>query len=174
MLVAHLCPTLCNPMDCSLPHSSVHGIFQARILEWIAISFSSGFSQPRDWSQVSCIAGRFFTIWAIWEAINYYIQQSITDIERNMPFFKDTHNKLSGKKKSWLDVFSIKIKIKFSSYINPLSSGLGASKLGAWLSISDCAGHMIGHNYLAPLLHQKKQPRNQWACSKNSIVDTEI
>ena len=48
------------PMDCSLPGSSVHGIFQARILEWVAISFSRGSSQPRDRTWVSCIAGGFF------------------------------------------------------------------------------------------------------------------
>ena len=47
----------CDPMDCSLPDSSVHGILQARILEWIAISFSRGFSWPRNWTWVSCIAG---------------------------------------------------------------------------------------------------------------------
>ena len=46
--VAQLCPTLCGPMDCSLPGSSIHGIFQARVLEWVAISFSGGSSQPRD------------------------------------------------------------------------------------------------------------------------------
>ena len=46
--VAQSCPTLCNPVDCSLPGSSVHGFLQARILEWIAISFSRGSSQPRD------------------------------------------------------------------------------------------------------------------------------
>ena len=62
--VAQSCPTLCNPMDCSLPGSSVHGIFQARILEWVAISFSRGSSRPWDWTQVFCIAGRRFTIWA--------------------------------------------------------------------------------------------------------------
>ena len=56
---------LCDPTDCSPPGSSVHGIVQARILEWIAISFSRGSSWPRDQTQVSCIAGRFFTIWAI-------------------------------------------------------------------------------------------------------------
>ena len=55
-------------MDCSLPGSSVHGIFQARILEWVAISFSRS-SQPRDWTQVSHIIGRRFIIWAIREAI---------------------------------------------------------------------------------------------------------
>ena len=62
--VGQLCPALCNLMDCSLPGSSVHGIFQARILEWVAIPFSRASSQPRDWTQVSCIAGRFFTVWA--------------------------------------------------------------------------------------------------------------
>ena len=48
VLVTQLCPTLCNPMDCSQLGSSVHGILQARILEWVAISFSRGSSQPRD------------------------------------------------------------------------------------------------------------------------------
>ena len=60
MLITQSCPTLCNPTDCNPPGSSVHVISQARILEWIAISFSRGFSQPRDQTQVSCIAGRFF------------------------------------------------------------------------------------------------------------------
>ena len=60
--VAQLCPTLCDPMDCSLPGSSVHGILQARILEWFAISSSRGSSRPRDQTQVSHIAGRHFTI----------------------------------------------------------------------------------------------------------------
>ena len=50
-------------MDCSLPDSSVHGILQARILEWVAISFPKESSRPKDWIQVSQIAGRFFTIW---------------------------------------------------------------------------------------------------------------
>ena len=58
------CPTLCDPTDCSLPGSSVHGIFQASILEWVAISFSRRSSQLRDWTQVSCIIGRHFTFWA--------------------------------------------------------------------------------------------------------------
>ena len=50
--VAQSCPTLCSPMGCSLPDFSVHGIFQARVLEWVAISFSRGFSQPWDWTRV--------------------------------------------------------------------------------------------------------------------------
>ena len=54
-------PTLCDPGGCSPPGSSVHGILQARILGWVAISFSRGSSQPRDQTQISCIVGTFFT-----------------------------------------------------------------------------------------------------------------
>ena len=63
--VAQLCLTLCDPMDCGLPGSSVHGILQARILDCVAVPFSRGSFQPRDGTQVtlvvSCVAGRFFT-----------------------------------------------------------------------------------------------------------------
>ena len=62
MLATQSCPTLHNPMDCSPPGSSVHGILQARILEWIAILFSRGSSWPSSRTQVSCITGRFFII----------------------------------------------------------------------------------------------------------------
>ena len=58
--VIQSCPTLWDPMDCTLPCSSVHGIFQARVPEWVAISFSRGSSQHRDWTQVSCIVSRRF------------------------------------------------------------------------------------------------------------------
>ena len=74
--VTQSCPTLCDPIDCSLPGSSVHGIFQARVLEWIAISFSRGSSQPRDWTQVSCIVDRRFTVWATREEI-YSLSHSV-------------------------------------------------------------------------------------------------
>ena len=67
VLVAQSCPIFCNPMGCSLPGSSVPGIPQGRILEWVAI-FSRGSSQPRDQTWVSCIADRFFTDWATREA----------------------------------------------------------------------------------------------------------
>ena len=67
-LVTQSCLALCNPMDCSLPGSSVNGILQARILEWVATSSSRGSSWPRDRTPVSYITGRFFTVWAIREA----------------------------------------------------------------------------------------------------------
>ena len=63
VLVAQSCPTLCDPMNCSPPGSSVHGIFQARILRWVAILFSRESSQPWDQTWVSCPSGRFLTIW---------------------------------------------------------------------------------------------------------------
>ena len=71
--VAQSCPTLCGPMDCSPPGSSAYRIFQERILEWGAIPYYRGSSQPRDRTCISCIsspavAGRFFTTSAIWQA----------------------------------------------------------------------------------------------------------
>ena len=68
--VAQSCLTLCDPKDCSLPGFSIHGIFQVKILEWVAISFSRGSSRLRDWTQVSRIAGRRLTLWATREANN--------------------------------------------------------------------------------------------------------
>ena len=78
--VAQLCPSLWDPMDCSLPGFSVHGIFQARVLEWVAISFSRGSSCPRDRTQVSCIAGRCFTLWATRVNAHLCVQFSFTQI----------------------------------------------------------------------------------------------
>ena len=62
VLVPQSCLTLCDPMDCNLLGSTVHGILQAKILDWVAISFSEGSSHPKDQTRVSCIAGRFFTM----------------------------------------------------------------------------------------------------------------
>ena len=66
--------TLCYPIACSPPGSSVHGILQERIVEWVAISFSRGSSWPRDRTQVSRIEGRCFNLWATREALNKYKQ----------------------------------------------------------------------------------------------------
>ena len=71
-LVAKSCPTLCDPMDCRLPGSSVHGLSQTRILEWVAISFSGGSFWPRDRTGVSYIGRWFLYHWAIRKAHTYY------------------------------------------------------------------------------------------------------
>ena len=76
----------CDPMDYSLPGSSVHGVLQARILVWVAIPFSRGSSQPRNQTQVSCIAGRFFTSWATKEAQHVHFLLSVITLRHR--FFK--------------------------------------------------------------------------------------
>ena len=68
LLVAQSCLTLCDPMVCSPPGSSVHRILKARILEWVAIPFSKGFPWSREGTRISCIAGGVFTVWATREA----------------------------------------------------------------------------------------------------------
>ena len=68
-VIAQLCPTLCDPMDCSPPGSSVRGIFQTRILEWVDNPSSRGSSWPKGQTWVSPLAGRFFTIWATREGL---------------------------------------------------------------------------------------------------------
>ena len=74
VFIAQSCLTLCNPMDCSPSGASVHGILQARILEWGAIPFSRGSSQPTDQTQISSIVGRCYNLWATREAsVRVYI-----------------------------------------------------------------------------------------------------
>ena len=76
------CLTLCSPMDRSLPGSSLHGILQARMLEWVTMTSSKGSSQPRDQTQVCYVppslAGGFFTTSATWEALSYLLLSHIS------------------------------------------------------------------------------------------------
>ena len=84
--VAQLFLTLCDPMDCSLPGPFVHWVLQERIREWVAIPFSRGYSWPRDWTWVSCIAGRFFTVWvtrAYW--LLFYYNCRLISTETSWP-----------------------------------------------------------------------------------------
>ena len=73
VLIAQSCPTFCDPLDHSPPVFFVHGILQARILEWVAIPYSRGSFQSRDWTWVSCNASRYFTVWATGEAHIYIL-----------------------------------------------------------------------------------------------------
>ena len=86
--VAQSCPTLCNPMDCSLTGSFIHGIFQTRILEWVAISFSRGSSQSRDRWELSDVSNKNIRHWThafrplIWHLLNtHYIQCTVISTE---------------------------------------------------------------------------------------------
>ena len=76
--ITQSCPTFCNPMDCSPPGSSLHGFLQARVLEWVAISFSRGSSWPRDRTWVSHIPGRRFNLWAARKALVDYTKKIFT------------------------------------------------------------------------------------------------
>ena len=84
--------SLSDPMDCSLPSSSDHGIFQTRVLDWVAVSFSRRSSRPRDWTQDSHIVGRCFTIWATREVSQRMLR-------------------ITKEKDSWLKAFSFKLAI---------------------------------------------------------------
>ena len=101
-LVNQSCPTLCDRMDCSLPGSSVHRILQARILEWVANSFSRGSSWPRDWTQVSGIAGRPFTVWATREAHQIHMAHQSPHLRETflqVPLCTSLHPRYGGKRK---------------------------------------------------------------------------
>ena len=104
------CIWLCNPMDSSPPRSSVHGILQARTLEWSAISFSRGFSWPRDWTQVSCIAGRFFTIWATRKSNSY-----VTSISDRPKANKSILKEITPE--YWLEGLRLKLKFQYFGYL---------------------------------------------------------
>ena len=109
--VTQSCPTLCDPMDCSPPGSSVHEIFQARILEWVAISSSGGSSRPRDQTHISCIScmGRqiLYTVATTWEAI-----KSILVLKKCRTMFKN--------KKSFIIPFSPSREIRVVYSLNSL------------------------------------------------------
>ena len=99
--IAQSCPTFCNIMD-----YTVHGILQARILEWVAVPISKGSSQPRDWTQVSRIAGGFFTNWAMREAIAWEMSAIVQWFEHSLV----------------LSFLGIRLEIDFFSVLWPLLS----------------------------------------------------
>ena len=111
--ISQSCLTLSDPMDCSLLGSSIHGIFQARILEWVAISFSRVTSCPRDWTRVSHIVGRRFTVWATREAIEIIwlnmlclyqrmLFRCLIEWARSMYINKDHKYRILYMKKQWI------------------------------------------------------------------------
>ena len=103
-LVAQSCPALCDPMDCSLPGSSVHGILQTKILKWVAIPFSRGSSQPRDRTQVSCIASKFFTIWATRESESETAPSCPTFCDCSLPS-SSIHGIFQAKVLEWVAIW---------------------------------------------------------------------
>ena len=107
--VLQSCPALCNPMDCSRPGSSVHGILQTRVLEWVVISFSRGSSPPRDRVRLSCIADRLFTNWTSREYIPRVLHKMKNISSRSVFSFSPFHGSF------WLKVHTFGKEIKWSS-----------------------------------------------------------
>ena len=104
ILVTQLCPTLCNPVDCSPPGSSIHGILQSRILEWVVIFFSRGSFWPKDPTQVSWITSRFFTVWVTKEALTSW------QIEGEKGGSSDRLYFLGLQKSLWMVTAAMKLK----------------------------------------------------------------
>ena len=116
--VVQSCPTLCDPMD-----YTVHGILPARILEWVAVPFSRGSSQPRDWIQVSHIAGGFFTSWATWES-GYQIRtvfRARSKFKRMMCYFKTSVMGIPWWSSGYSFVLSL-LRERIQSLVRELSS----------------------------------------------------
>ena len=113
--VSHSVMSDCDPVDCSSPGSSVHGFLQARILEWVAIPFSRASFWPRDWTQVACNTGRFFTVWAarevqkVLELDNYFkaailsthvsIRENLIMINKKINFLRRVIKTIRNKQK---------------------------------------------------------------------------
>ena len=126
--VAQLCLTLWDPMDCSLPGSSVHGIFQARILEWVAIAFSRGSSRPRDWNRVSCIVGRHFTV-----SINS----------------SNEYSGLISFRIDWFDFLTVQVIFKILSSLIPQFKSINSVTLGLLYgpTLTSIHGYWKNHSF---------------------------
>ena len=158
-LLSHV-QLFCNPMDCSLPGSSVHGIFQARILEWVAISFSRRTSPPRDWTWVSCIVRRILYHWATREVrVSWLGFRSILHVTKakvldcfvlftviipevffNSSYFLhqiliNQNSLVAGKKRMFIHIAFVE-NLKFLAMIQ--QSQITADDIILWLSLNRC------------------------------------
>ena len=132
-VLAQSCLTVCDPMDCSPPGSSVHGIIQAKLPAWVATSFSRWSSQPRDQTWVSWIAGSFFTVWATREALqSTQIYQKWANI-----FHCLAQSFLNTKSLSW----PVSQTGKLSEYSPGVPDTRCSLKLPGRLLENSCLGH---------------------------------
>ena len=137
MKVTQSCPTLCDPMDCI-----VYGILQARILKWVAFLFSRVSSQPRDWTQVSCIAGGFFTNWAIREAckhmhVNNVAKMTVREWEREKKKKRQREDKETQRRR--------RKRMNSKTLINEKKAKVNIFKEQFHLFIFGCTGSSLLH-----------------------------
>ena len=144
-------------MECSPPGSSVLGILQARILEWVAVSFSRGSSQPRDWTQLSHISGRLFTDWAAREALESEVSDSGRNIKSRFRFNLTNfyESDFTFFFLAWWDFIYYKSSTLFhNSFVGRNSRWLIASKIG-------CGYWKKEGNYFRWKRHYKYSAQNE-------------
>ena len=123
--------TLCDPMDCSTPGSSVHGILLARILEWVAVTFL-GSSRPRDQTWVFCIAGRFFTVWATREAQKAHLNNLALKSNARELYDSDKEKEVALPINWILNAIKFQLSIR-SFYVKyPYGKEIRSSSLKGW------------------------------------------
>ena len=166
-LAAQSCLTLCDPMDCSPPGSSIHGILQARILEWVLISFCKGSSQTRDQTWVSHIADRFFTIWATGGACGENLFKLILRERTQLRFLKVAETSRRNSVKP-LSIGRVLGRVRWSQFLHHVgerflvrgptpSSHLGAHLLSSFLRLFPFDGVLLSP-HLSALRYQGQAP----------------
>ena len=131
---AQLCLTLCDPLDCSPPVCFVHGISQARILEWVAISFSWGFSPPKDWTAYPALAGGFFTAYILYIRIYKELKSTrrkTTRIKMGKRFEKLLHQRrrIANKHMKWCPTPWVSREMYIKTTVRDYSYSLSRLKL---------------------------------------------
>ena len=148
--------TLCYPMDCSLVGASVLGIFQTRILEWVAMPSSRGSSQPRNQTQVSCIAGGFFTICATREVHEYW-----------SPWIPYPFPRGSSRPRNWTGISFIAVRF-FTSWLTRKAHYKRIDfRNSRW---KRCRGQGMGWGYGASMLCPSPPQVHQLGSSLNPIL----
>ena len=140
-MCAQLCPALWDHMNCSLPGSSVHGVSQARTLEWVALSYSRRSSWPRDWNHITCIGRWILYYWATWEALTHSDTHTHTHVSIFIYISESlfcTHLKLTRYHKSTI----LQLQI-ISRHQDSQSRSL--NQHGAFLSRRPCTVAKVAH-----------------------------
>ena len=169
--VAQSCLILCHPMDYSPPGSSVHGILQARILEWVAIYFSRGSSPPRDWTWISWTACRFFAIWATWEDQRLLrVMEMQNMVDAFMEYSATIRNKLQGH--AVVSREGHRNPLQYSCLQNPVNRGAWWAAVHGvaqsrtrlkWLSMHACIGEGNGNPLQCSCLENPRDQGAWWA-----------
>ena len=169
VIVAQPCPTLCDRMDCSPSGPYVHGILQARILEWVAMPFSRRSSHPRDWTWVSYIADRFFTIWAT-KPVYPYGKKCKQDHSVRRKFNWEGNNMQEGTTLSLPEHMSMPVWIDGKDMAAPFRLSLGTSS-PFWTPVyTKASRQLLFTMYPRPLSLAKFCRPEQWLTTKSSFT----